>query len=71
MIIDLLSNLNEQERTVITLIELKEKSVKEVCAITGWTESKVKVTKMRAKRKLEKALKKLEEDPLNAIGIHN
>ena len=71
LINDLLSNLNDQERTVIKLIELKEKSVKEVCAITGWTESKVKVTKMRAKRKLEKALKKLEEDPLNAVGIHN
>ena len=39
--------------------------------MTGWTESKVKVTKMRAKRKLEIALKKLEEDPLNAIGILN
>ena len=68
---ELLSNLNDQERKVITLIELKEKSVREVCDMTGWTESKVKVTKMRAKRKLEIALKKLEEDPLNAIGILN
>ena len=71
LINELLSNLNDQERKVITLIELKEKSVREVCDITGWTESKVKVTKMRAKRKLEIALKKLEEDPLNAIGILN
>tara|TARA_B100000902_G_scaffold24438_2_gene29405 strand:+ start:2330 stop:2932 length:603 start_codon:yes stop_codon:yes gene_type:complete len=71
LINELLSSLNPQERTVITLIELKEKSVKEVCEITGWSESKVKVTKMRAKRKLEAAVKKLENDPLSAVGIHN
>ena len=71
LITELLSSLNPQERTVITLIELKEKSVKEVCEITGWSESKVKVTKMRAKRKLELAVQKLEDDPLGAVGIHN
>jgi RNA polymerase sigma-70 factor (ECF subfamily) len=72
LIQELLSTLNEQERTVIQLMELKEKTVKEVCELTGWSESKVKVTKMRARKKLQSAMIHLEKNPLkplSSVGI--
>ena len=74
LIQELLSTLNEQERTVVRLTELKEKTVKEVCELTGWSESKVKVTKMRARKKLQSAMINLEKNPLkplNSVGISN
>ncbi|HAA88184.1 MAG: RNA polymerase sigma factor [Verrucomicrobiota bacterium] len=72
LIQELLSTLNEKERTVIQLMELKEKTVKEVCQLTGWSESKVKVTKMRARKKLQSAMINLEKNPLkplSSVGI--
>ena len=74
LIQELLLTLNEQERTVVRLMELKEKTVKEVCKLTGWSESKVKVTKMRARKKLQLAMINLEKNPLNplsSVGIAN
>ena len=68
LIQELLSTLNEQERTVVRLMELKEKTVKEVCQLTGWSESKVKVTKMRARKKLQLAMINLEKNPLKPLG---
>ena len=55
-------------------MELKEKTVKEVCKLTGWSESKVKVTKMRARKKLHLAMINLEKNPLkplSSVGIAN
>ena len=69
LIQELLSTLNEQERTVVRLMELKE-----VCQLTGWSESKVKVTKMRARKKLQLAMINLEKNPLkplSSVGIAN
>jgi RNA polymerase sigma factor (sigma-70 family) len=74
LIQELLLTLNEQERTVVRLMELKEKTVKEVCKLTGWSESKVKVTKMRARKKLHLAMINLEKNPLkplSSVGIAN
>ena len=44
------------------LHDLEEKTVQDVCDLTGWGTSKVKVTAMRARRKLSEQLKKLEPD---------
>ena len=58
----LLQSLNPREQMAIRLLDLEERSVKEVCDLTGWGASKVKVTAMRARRKLTKALERLERD---------
>ncbi|MDG2123170.1 MAG: RNA polymerase sigma factor [Verrucomicrobiales bacterium] len=58
----LLATLNPQEQIVIRLVDLEEHSVAETCELTGWGESKVKVTAMRARRKLTESLADLEAD---------
>lgn len=49
----LLEKLNEKDRTVIILLELEERSVKEIAALTGWSESNVKVRAHRARKKMK------------------
>jgi len=50
----LLSRLPPEDRLVITLLGLEEKSVKEISELTGWSQSLVKVRAFRARRKLRK-----------------
>lgn len=52
----LLSNLKPNMQLVLRLMDVEQKSVLEVCEITGWGASKVKVTAMRARRKLAEIL---------------
>jgi len=59
----LLATLNEREQTVIRLLDLDQRPVREIAALTGWGESKIKVTAMRARRKLAARLEKLERTP--------
>lgn len=56
----LLATLNPREHMVLQLMDLEKKSLREVCTLTGWGLSKVKVTAMRARRKLNANLKQLE-----------
>jgi RNA polymerase sigma-70 factor (ECF subfamily) len=56
----LLSTLNATEQTVLRLLDMEQKSVQEISRLTGWGASKVKVTAMRARRKLNETLKRLE-----------
>lgn len=49
----LLEKLNEKDRTVIILLELEERSVKEIAKLTGWSESNVKVRAHRARKKMK------------------
>jgi len=58
----LLQSLTPREQIAIRLLDLEERSVQEVCEVTGWGESKVKVTAMRGRRKLAAALERLERD---------
>ncbi len=51
-----LSQLLPEERMVITLLNLEEKSVREVSALTGWSEAKVKVRAFRARQALKRIL---------------
>lgn len=48
----LMEKLNEKERLVITLMELEEKSVREVASLTGWSEANVKVRAFRARNRM-------------------
>ena len=54
----LMEKLNEKEQLVITLMELEEKSVKEVASLTGWSESNVKVRAFRARNKMREIFEK-------------
>jgi len=51
-----LAKLRPEDRLVITLLNLEEKSIREVSALTGWSESNVKVRAFRARNQLKKIL---------------
>ncbi|MFN7972032.1 MAG: sigma-70 family RNA polymerase sigma factor [Acidobacteriota bacterium] len=48
----LLSRLPPSDRLVLTLLDLEEKPVAEIAAITGWSRGLVKVRAFRARRRL-------------------
>ena len=56
-----LARLQPAERLVITLLELEEKSVREIAGMTGWSEANVKVRAFRARQKLKRLLEKEHE----------
>lgn len=56
-----LVQLSADERLVITLLELEEKSVREIAELTGWSEGNVKVRVFRARQKLKAVLEKNHE----------
>src|SRR5260221_9247770 len=57
----LMQTLKPDERAVVTWLHLEEKSIAEICDLTGWTPSKVKVTAFRARQKLAAAVQRLEK----------
>lgn len=59
----LLSTLKPREQIVIRLLDLEAHSVQDACALTGWGASKVKVTAMRARKKLAAQFRRLGETP--------
>jgi RNA polymerase sigma factor (sigma-70 family) len=59
----LLGQLKPDDRMVIQMLDLDQKSIAEISGLTGWNQSLVKVRAFRARRKLQKffaALKKRE-----------
>jgi len=56
-----LAKLAEEERLVITLLEIEEKTVKVIAELTGWSEANVKVRAFRARQKLKEILEKSHE----------
>ncbi len=60
-VVDLLvAQLNPKDRLLIQLIHLEEKSIKEVQALTGWSEPVIKVRAFRARQKLRKLWRQVE-----------
>ena len=55
----LLSQLPPDDRLVISLVDLQEKTVREVSELTGWSGTLVKVRAFRARRKLRKLAQSL------------
>ncbi|PKQ65084.1 hypothetical protein BZG02_04445 [Labilibaculum filiforme] len=62
-----LKSLTSDERILITLFYLEEKSVDELCSITGWTASNVKVKLHRARKRLYAQLELALHDELKTI----
>jgi RNA polymerase sigma factor (sigma-70 family) len=59
----LIATLKPREQIVIRLLDLEDRSVQDVSKLTGWGASKVKVTAMRARRKLAAQFERLGEAP--------
>ena len=52
-----LRQLTPKERLVITLLELEDRSLREVAELTGWSVGNVKVRAFRARTHLHKILR--------------
>ena len=57
-----LEQLSPAARLVITLLEIEDKSVKEIAEITGWSVPLVKVRAFRARGEMRKILQKIAKD---------
>jgi RNA polymerase sigma-70 factor (ECF subfamily) len=57
-----LEQLPPAARMVITLLEIEQRSVKEVSAITGWSGPLVKVRAFRARAQMRKVLSKVAKE---------
>jgi RNA polymerase sigma-70 factor (ECF subfamily) len=58
----LLEQLSPAARLVITLLEIEERSVKEIAQLTGWSVPLVKVRAFRARAEMKKCLARLAKD---------
>lgn len=58
----LLDQLSPADRQVLVLLDLEQKTVAEISALTGWGKSLVKVRAFRARRKLRKLFTALERE---------
>lgn len=58
----ILEQLSPPARLVITLLEIEEKSVKEIALITGWSLPLVKVRAFRARAEMRKILTRITKD---------
>ena len=58
----ILSQLSPAARLVITLLEIEERSVKEIAGLTGWSVPLVKVRAFRARAEMRKCLAKIARE---------
>ena len=56
----LLNQLKPDDRLVIQLLDLEQKTIAEISGLTGWNTSLVKVRAFRARRKLQKLFQDLK-----------
>jgi RNA polymerase sigma-70 factor (ECF subfamily) len=58
----ILAQLSPPARLVITLLEIEERSVKEISQLTGWSIALVKVRAFRARAEMRKVLARLKSE---------
>jgi RNA polymerase sigma-70 factor, ECF subfamily len=58
----ILSQLSPAARLVINLLEIEERSVKEIAELTGWSMPLVKVRAFRARAEMRKCMAKIVRD---------
>src|SRR5579862_3953783 len=61
IIAKLLERLKPEDRMVIQYLDLEQKSLAEISALTGWNQTLVKVRAFRARRKLQQYYRELTE----------
>jgi RNA polymerase sigma-70 factor (ECF subfamily) len=54
-----LETMSPDDRLVLTLIDGEGHSIRDICEMTGWTESKVKIQAFRARRRMREAVENL------------
>ena len=57
-----MAELSPPARLIITLLEIEDRSIKEIAQITGWSLSLVKVRAFRARAEMKKILSRLAKD---------
>jgi RNA polymerase sigma-70 factor (ECF subfamily) len=57
----LLDQLKPEDRLVIQYLDLDQKSIAEISALTGWNQTLIKVRAFRARRKLQRFYRELTE----------
>ncbi len=57
----LMDTLGPTDRAVITMLDLEQKTLAEIAAATGWSQTMIKVRAFRARRKLQLAFKRLQQ----------
>jgi RNA polymerase sigma-70 factor (ECF subfamily) len=57
-----LTRLHPKEQLILTLLELEDKTVREVAALTGWSEGNVKVRAHRARASLRTAIENIRQE---------
>jgi RNA polymerase sigma factor (sigma-70 family) len=58
----MLDSLSPEDRLVIQMLEIEERSVEEICEATGWSSTLVRVRAFRARRKLNKRFSHLKKE---------
>jgi RNA polymerase sigma factor (sigma-70 family) len=56
----LLGQLKPDDRLVLQLLDLDQKTIAEISALTGWNQTLIKVRAFRARRKLQKLFQELQ-----------
>ena len=57
----LLAQLKPEDQLVVRMLDLEQKSLAEISALTGWNQTLIKVRAFRARRKLQKFFKELQQ----------
>jgi len=57
----LLAQLKPEDQMVVRMLDLEQKSLAEISAVTGWNQTLIKVRAFRARRKLQKFFKDLQQ----------
>jgi len=60
-------NLNHEESLVLELFYLKEYSIKQICSMTGWSDSKVKMLNLRGRQSFYVRLKHVLKSEIRKI----
>ena len=58
----LLAMLSPAARLVITMLEIEDRTVKEISALTGWSAALVKVRAFRARAEMRKCLRRIAQE---------
>jgi len=58
----LMEHLSPPARLIITLLEIEDRSVKEISKLTGWSVPLVKVRAFRARAEMRKVLAKISKE---------
>jgi RNA polymerase sigma factor (sigma-70 family) len=64
LLTQLLARLSPEDRLLVTLLHLEERSVQEIHALTGWSRSAIKVRAFRARARMKKMISQQEVSAL-------